>query len=130
MAKLYQNWDGTYTPDKAMLRDIDRAHTEAQWDREQAETWNGMAGNVLRETASDLAVVGGLAVGAVVFPHLRYILQALLHFPMAWVVAWFILNEFTGLQPLSALGYSVLISIVWSGLYIALRTIPKLNRGF
>ena len=107
-----------------------RAAYQAQQDREFARRVSNMPGQVLKDSATDAAVYGAtttaIALGMFFNERFRYFVQALLHLPMSFF-AVFVAYAF--IDPTISEGdlfrNCVIGALIWTGLYIALRTIPK-----
>ncbi|MEU3017194.1 MULTISPECIES: hypothetical protein [unclassified Nocardiopsis] len=121
--------------------DIARARANAQFEQDMSR----IAGRVVDAPADAFVgavrTTGGIAAGGVGVGvrmvrdrRFRYITQAVLHFPMAFFVAFCFVMAYGGEQAsiLQEFGRGVLIglivAVVWTAVYVVLRTRPKLRR--
>lgn len=133
--------------------DIAKARANAQFNQdmsrigEQVVKAPGEAFVGAARTTGSIAA-GGIGVGVrmVRDRRFRYIVQAVLHFPMAFFVVFFFVStgKFMSIDP-SAMAYEevqaasfqafgqgaligLIVAVVWTAVYIVLRTRPKLRR--
>lgn len=115
---------------------LEDARRDLEWQQAKAKFSNDMSNapaDAVRGAVGDMVTIGlvgaGVGIGMAKNKKFRYGVQAFLHLPMAFVVALmtiFMLNP--GEAELSFLWWAIVISIVWTGLYVALRTVPKWRR--
>ena len=127
-------WNGGYkvTGVEAAIAEAQRnAKHKADMDR-ISQSFADMPGEIARGTVRDMATIGLVGIGMARNKKFRYTVQALIHLPIAFMVSILAAiginqGELSG----AGFGWAVLATVVWTGLYIALRTVPKwrkLNR--
>lgn len=153
MARIERdNYNGGYRV-TGLEHDINKARQNRQFQQDMNRIGNQVTNAPADIFAGAARTTAGIATGGVVVgvgmarnKRFRYIMQAILHFPMAIFVVFFITftNKATALTmasmpsaeyesaSLEMLGSSFLIGLVggslWTLVYILLRTRPKLRR--
>lgn len=153
MARISRdNFHGGYRV-TGLEHDIAEARRNAQFEQDMSR----ISGQVVNAPGDALAgaarTTGGIAAGGIGVGvrmvrdrRFRYIMQAVLHFPMAFFVVFFfaatrkiasieysaMAHEEAQAASAQALGHGALIglivAVVWTAVYIVLRTRPKLHR--
>ena len=105
---------------------VHQAKEDREFQRRMAELPNQIAKDSVKAVAGTAVV--GAAVGAGMFfnEKFKYFVQALLHFPMAFFVVGFasaVIDH--GIDSTDLLRNALIGSLIWTALYIILRTIPK-----
>lgn len=123
---MYRDGDKIYMT-KTELQDyrqdqrLQRSMQKAQYDMT-----TGLGNGVAR----DLGTTAAVGAGMIFSKRFRYIVQVPLHFFMGVCVVAFGL-ACVGVSGFTVLVLALVISFVWTGIYVALRTVPKwraLNR--
>lgn len=152
MARISRdNFHGGYRI-TGLEEDIARARANAQFNRDMSE----IAGRVEAAPAESfkyaVRTTGGIAAGGIGIGvrmvrdrRFRYIMQAVLHFPMAFFVVFFFVSTRKAMSIDSTMGHEeaqaaslqafgqgaligLIVAVVWTAVYIILRTRPKLRR--
>ncbi len=135
MARISRdNFHGGYRV-TGLEHDIAKARANAQYEQDMSH----IAGRVVNAPGDAFVgavrTTGGIAAGGVGFGvrmvrdlRFRYIMQAVLHFPMAFIVVFFLAS--TRMSQTFGQGALVglIVAVVWTAAYILLRTRPKLRR--
>jgi len=135
MARISRdNFHGGYRV-TGLEHDIAKARANAQYEQDMSD----IAGRVVNAPGDAFVgavrTTGGIAAGGVGFGvrmvrdlRFRYIMQAVLHFPMAFIVVFFLAS--TRMSQTFGQGALVglIVAVVWTAAYILLRTRPKLRR--
>lgn len=121
--------------------DIARARANAQFEEDMGRITGRMMNApgesfVYAARTTGRMAVGGVGIGVRMVRDLRfrYIMQAVLHFPMAFFMVLFFAMSYGGVEATSLQGFGqgVLIGLIgavlWTAVYIILRTRPKLRR--
>lgn len=152
MARIERdNYNGGYRV-TGLEHDIAKARQNRQFQQDMSRIGDQVAnapGDALSGAARTTAGIaaGGVAVGVGMARNkrFRYIMQAILHFPMAFLVVFFIAfiravmrgtSGMTDSEVVNAMGgflgdaavLALVVGTVWTLAYILLRTRPKLRR--
>ncbi|QVJ01371.1 hypothetical protein KGD82_25430 [Nocardiopsis eucommiae] len=153
MARISRdNFHGGYRI-TGLEHDIARARANAQYDQDMSDIGGRVVNAPVDAFVGAVRTTGGIAAGGVGFGvrmvrdlRFRYIMQAVLHFPMAFILVFFFassrmsgnvdhsaMSDQEALTATSqAFGQGALIglvvAVVWTAAYIVLRTRPKLRR--
>ena len=136
------NYNGGYRI-IGLEHDINKARQNRQFQQDMGNIGNDVMnapadafGGAVRTTAGMVAGGAAIGVGMARNKRFRYIMQAVLHFPMALILVFtFALTWFAseaGEVTNMIMGRSTLIGLVvgavWTAAYVMLRTRPKLRR--
>ena len=152
MARVYKSFGQTFVqPTEDEWRKLDRDRQFRVGMGRVSSNLDSNLSNAARSgvgaTAAMLVGGGVLTYGAIRSKKIRYVLQAILHLPFSWILAWSVclyvslrwldadsadsgsitMDGFTDTSLKCWIAASV-ISIVWTALYVCLRTVPKWRR--
>jgi len=122
--------------------DIAKARANDQYNQDMSHIAGRMIDAPGDAFVGAVRTTGGIAAGGVGFGvrmvrdrRFRYIMQAVLHFPMAFLLAFFFAStRLPGNVDHSTLAFGqgaligLVVAVVWTAVYVVLRTRPKLRR--
>ncbi|WP_431871525.1 hypothetical protein [Nocardiopsis eucommiae] len=135
MARISRdNFHGGYRV-TGLEHDIARARANAQYEQDMSDIGGRVVNAPGDAFVGAVRTTGGIAAGGVGFGvrmvrdlRFRYIMQAVLHFPMAFIVVLFLANTRMSLAFGQGALVALAVAVVWTAVYIVLRTRPKLRR--
>ena len=138
MARIRRNsFTGGYRV-TGLEHDINKAVRDRQFQQDMnsiGDQVTNIPADAFKGAVRDTAVIGAIGIGMARNKRFRYIMQAILHFPMAFmVVIGFVTGPILGFPSSGEydVGQVFLIgligSIIWTSAYIFFRTRPKLRR--
>ncbi|MGO3655986.1 MAG: hypothetical protein ACTJFS_01425 [Micrococcaceae bacterium] len=124
---MYRDGDKVYMT----KTELEGYRQEQRFQRSMQQAQHDMTTGPGNQVARDLGTTTAVGAGMVASKRFRYIIQVPLHFIMGYFVcligfimlaAYGIIEMDGALEPLA---YPFFASLVWTGIYVALRTIPK-----